>query len=381
MDFQLSDELRALRDMVRDFAENELKPNAAEWDEHHIFPAATVKKMGELGLMGVAYDPEYNGAGMDYLAYAIVVEELSRGCGGTGVICSAHSSLACDPINNFGNEEQKKKYLSRMATGEWIGCFGLTEPGAGSDAGALKTTAVKDGDQWVLNGTKLFITNAVEAQVAVVFANADKNMGSKGITAFIVEKGTPGFSVGKVEDKLGIRASSTAELVFENCRVPDANRLGEIGRGFKIALATLDGGRIGIAAQAVGIAQSALEDSVKYAKERQQFGKPLAALQAIQWMIADMATEIEAARLLVYQAAWMKSHKVKGFGRYSAMAKLYAAEAAMRATTKAIQIFGGYGYIKEYPVERHFRDAKITEIYEGTSEIQRLVIATSYLKE
>jgi alkylation response protein AidB-like acyl-CoA dehydrogenase len=268
-----------------------------------------------------------------------------------------------------------------MATGEWIGCFGLTEAGAGSDAAALKTTATKDGDYWVLNGNKLFITNAVEAQVAVVFANVDKSLGHRGITAFIVEKGTPGYTIGKVEEKLGIRASSTAELVFENCRIPDANRLSDVGQGFKIALATLDGGRIGIAAQAVGIAQAALDQSVKYAKERVQFGKPLAALQAIQWMIADMATEIEAARLLVYESAWMKDRKMKGFGRYSAMAKLFAAEAAMRATTKAIQIHGGYGYIKEYPVERHFRDAKITEIYEGTSEIQRLVIAASYLKD
>jgi alkylation response protein AidB-like acyl-CoA dehydrogenase len=381
MHFQLTDEQRALRDMVRDFADNELKPNAAHWDEHHVYPVDAVKKMGELGLMGVAFDPEYNGAGMDHVSYAIVIEELSRGCAGTGVICSAHSSLACDPIGHFGNEAQKKKFLSRMTTGEWIGCFGLTEAGAGSDAGSLKTVAVKDGGDWVITGNKLFITNAVEAHVAVVFANTDKNLGHRGITAFIVTRDTPGFTVGKVEDKLGIRASSTAELVFENCRVPDAQRLGEIGKGFNVALHTLDGGRVGIAAQAVGIAQAALEQSVKYAKERVQFGKPIATLQAIQWMIADMATEIEAARLLVHQAAWMKDQKMKGYGRYSAMAKLFAAEAAMRATTKAIQIHGGYGYIKEYPVERHFRDAKITEIYEGTSEIQRLVIATSYLKE
>jgi butyryl-CoA dehydrogenase len=268
-----------------------------------------------------------------------------------------------------------------MATGEWIGCFGLTEPGAGSDAASLKTVATRDGDAWTINGNKLFITNAVEAHVAVVFANTDKSLGHRGITAFIVTKDTPGYGVGKVEDKLGIRASSTAELVFENCQVPDDQRLGDVGKGFGIALGTLDGGRIGIAAQAVGIAQAALEQSVKYAKERVQFGKPIAALQAIQWMIADMATEIEAARLLVRQAAWMKDKKMKGYGRYSAMAKLFAAEAAMRATTKAIQIHGGYGYIREYPVERHFRDAKITEIYEGTSEIQRLVIAASYLKD
>ena len=380
MDFNLTDEQRALQEMVRDFADNELKPHAAHWDEHHIFPAEVVKKMGQLGLMGVAYDPAYNGAGMDYMSYAIVIEELSRGCAGTGVICSAHSSLACDPINNYGTEAQKQKYLSRMATGEWIGCFGLTEAGAGSDAGGLKTTATKDGDGYVITGNKLFITNAVEAQVAVIFAITDRAAGSRGISAFIVEKGTPGFSIGKVEDKLGIRASSTAELVFENCRVPAENLLGKEGSGFKIALSTLDGGRIGIAAQAVGIATAALQTSIAYAKERQQFGKPIATLQAIQWMIADMATEIEASRLLVRQAAWMKDHKMN-YGRYSAMAKLFAAEAAMKATTKAIQIHGGYGYIKEYPVERHFRDAKITEIYEGTSEIQRLVIATSYLKD
>jgi len=381
MDFQLNDEQKALKDMVRDFAENELKPHAAEWDEHHIFPTEVVKKMGELGLMGVTYDPQYNGAGMDVVSYAIVVEELSRGCAGTGVICSAHSSLACDPINNFGTEAQKQQFLARMATGEWIGCFGLTEPGAGSDAGGLKTVAVRDGDDWVLNGTKLFITNGKEAHVAVVFATTDPKIGYKGHVALIVTKDLPGFTVGKVEDKLGIRASSTTELVFENCRVPVANQLGEVGQGFKIALNTLDGGRIGIAAQAVGIAQAALEAATNYAKERVQFGKPIASLQAIQWMLADMATEIEASRLLTYQAAWMKQNKVKGYGKFSAMAKLFAAETAMRAATKAIQIHGGYGYIKEYPVERHFRDAKITEIYEGTSEIQRLVIASSLIKE
>jgi len=380
MNFTLNDEQNALRDMVRDFAEKELKPNAAEWDEHHIFPTDVVKKMGELGLMGVAFDPAYNGAGMDYLSYAIVVEELSRGCAGTGVICSAHSSLACDPINKFGNEEQKQKFLSKMTTGEWIGCYGLTEPGAGSDAAALKTTAVLDGDEYVLNGSKLFITNAVEAHVAVVFAVTDKEAGHRGISGFIVEKGTPGFEVGKVEDKLGIRASSTGELIFENCRIPKENLLGKEGQGFKIALGTLDGGRIGIAAQAVGIAAAALETSVAYAKERVQFGKPLAKLQAIQWMLADMATEIDAARLLVWRSAWMKDQGMR-FGQASAMAKLYAAEAAMRATTKAIQIHGGYGYIKEYPVERHFRDAKITEIYEGTSEVQRLVIANNLLRD
>ncbi|MDP8225400.1 MAG: acyl-CoA dehydrogenase [Candidatus Lernaella stagnicola] len=381
MHFEFNDECRALQDMVRDFAEKELKPNAAEWDEKHEFPVDVVKKMGELGLMGVPYDVEYNGAGMDYLAYAIVVEELSRGCGGTGVICSAHTSLACDPIYNFGTEEQKQKFLSRMTTAEWIGCFGLTEAGAGSDAGSLTTVAEKQGDEWVINGAKLFITNGKEASVAIVFATTDRSMGYKGQVALIVPSDAPGYSVGKVEDKMGIRATSTTELVFENCRVPVENQLGEVGQGFKIALGTLDGGRIGIAAQAVGIAQAALDECIKYSKERVQFGKPLAKMQAIQWMIADMGTEIEAARLLTYRAAWMKANKVKGFSKFSAMAKLFAAEACMRATTKAIQIHGGYGYTKEYPVERHFRDAKITEIYEGTSEIQRLVIASTLLRD
>ena len=380
MDFMLTDEQRALQDMVHDFAEKELKPIAAELDEHHKFPAEVVAQMAELGLMGVAYPEKYGGAEMDYQSYAIVIEELSRGCAGTGVICSAHSSLACDPIYHFGTEAQKMKFLVPMAQGKSIGCFGLTEPGAGSDASSLKTHAKRFGDEYVLNGSKIFITNAVEAKVAVVFAATDKEKGARGISAFIVEADTPGFSIGKVEDKMGIRASSTAELVFEECRIPAENRLGEQGEGFKIALHTLDGGRIGIAAQAVGIAQAAFEAARDYAKERVQFGKPIAKLQAIQWMLADMATEIEASRLLVRQAVWMKDQKVP-YSKQSAMAKLYAAETAMRVTTKAIQVHGGYGYIREYPVERHFRDAKITEIYEGTSEILRLVIARSLLKD
>jgi len=380
MDFELKEEYQQLRDMVRDFADNELKPIAAKLDDEHLFPIDIVNKMGELGLMGVAFPEEYGGAGMDYLSYAIVVEELSRGCAGTGVICSAHSSLASDPIYKYGTEAQKKKYLTPMAQGQKIGCFGLTEPGAGSDAAGIKTTAVRYGDQYVLNGTKNFITNAVEAKIAVVFASTDKEKGAKGITAFIVEKGTPGFSVGKVEEKLGIRASSTAELVFEDCRIPADNILGLENQGFKVAMTTLDGGRIGIASQAVGIAQAAYEAARDYSKDRVQFGRPISTLQAIQWMLADMATEIEAARLLVWQAAWRKDRQLP-FSKYSAMAKLFAAETAMRVTTKAIQVHGGYGYVKEYPVERHFRDAKITEIYEGTSEIQRLVIANHILKE
>ncbi len=380
MDFKLNDEHRALQDMVRDFADKELKPIAADLDEHHRYPEEVVAKMAQLGLMGVPYPEKYGGAEMDYQAYAIVIEELSRGCAGTGVICSAHTSLACDPIYNFGSEDQKKDFLFNMAQGKWIGCFGLTEPGAGSDAAALKTTAVRHGDEYILNGSKLFITNGKEAEVAVVFAVTDKEKAHKGISAFIVKNDTPGFSIGKIEDKLGIRASSTAELVFEDCKIPAANLLGKKGEGFKIALHTLDGGRIGIASQAVGIAQAAFEAARDYAKDRVQFGKPIARLQAIQWMLADMATEIEASRLLVRQSVWMKDQHVK-YGKESAMAKLYAAETAMRVATKAIQIHGGYGYVKEYPVERHFRDAKITEIYEGTSEIQRLVIAKAVLTE
>ena len=380
MDFSLNDEHRALQDMVRDFADKELKPIASELDEHHRYPEEVVAKMAELGLMGVPYPEKYGGAEMDYTAYSIAVEELSRGCGGTGVICSAHTSLACDPIYNFGTEEQKMNFLFNMAQGKWIGCFGLTEPGAGSDAAALKTTAKRYGDEYVLNGSKLFITNGKEAQVAVVFAMTDKEQAHRGISAFIVTKDTPGFSVGKLEDKMGIRASSTTELIFEECRIPAANRLGEEGQGFKIALHTLDGGRIGIASQALGIAQAAFEAARDYSKERIQFGKPIADLQAIQWMLADMATEIEASRLLVRQSVWMKDQKMK-YGKQSAMAKLFAAETAMRVCNKAIQVHGGYGYIKEYSVERHFRDAKITEIYEGTSEIQRLVIARAVLTE
>ncbi|MCZ7582063.1 MAG: acyl-CoA dehydrogenase [Deltaproteobacteria bacterium] len=380
MHFDLTDEQKALRDMVRDFAEKELKPIAAELDEHHRYPADVVAKMGELGLMGVAFPPEYNGAGMDYVSYAIVVEELSYACAGTGVICSAHSSLACDPINKFGNEDQKKKYLSRMTTAEWLGCFCLSEPQAGSDASQQHTTAVKKGDKWILNGTKNFITNGREAKVAVVFAQTDKEKRHKGITAYILTPDMPGYSVGQVEDKMGIRASSTVQIVLEDCEVPEANQLGDVGQGFTIAMTTLDGGRIGIASQALGIARRALEESVAYSKERHAFGAPISRLQAIQWKIADMATEIDAARLLTHRAAWMKDNGMR-FSQQAAMAKLFASETAMRATKEGIQVFGGYGYVREYPMERLFRDAKITEIYEGTSEIQRLVIAAAALKD
>ncbi len=382
MDFMLSDEQQMVRDMCRKFADNELAPKAAEYDRTHEFPWEPVKKLGEMGMLGVVYPEEYNGAGMDYVCYAIAVEEISRGCASNGVIVSAHNSLCLSPIYYYGTEEQKKKYLSKLTTGEWIGCFGITEPGAGSDAAGTKTTAELKNGKWVLNGTKNFITNGGVAHVAVVMAVTEKGVGHKGLSMFIVEKGTPGFSVGKVEDKLGICASSTTELVFDNCEIPEANILGKKGEGFAIAMHTLDGGRVGIAAQAVGIAQAALDAAAKYAKERVQFNQPIAKLQAIQWMIADMATEIDAARLLTYRAAQLiGTGDRRKYSRYAAMAKLFASEASHRVTHKAIQVFGGYGYIKEYPVERHYRDSRITELYEGTSEIQRLVISSNVLND
>ncbi len=382
MDFMLSDEQQMVRDMCRKFADNELAPKAAEYDRTHEFPWEPVKKLGEMGMLGVVYPEEYNGAGMDYVCYAIAVEEISRGCASNGVIVSAHNSLCLSPIYYFGTEQQKKKYLSKLTTGEWIGCFGITEPGAGSDAAGTKTTAELKNGKWLLNGTKNFITNGGVADVAVVMAVTEKGVGHRGLTMFIVEKGTPGFSVGKVEEKLGICASSTTELVFDNCEIPEENILGKKGEGFAIAMHTLDGGRVGIAAQAVGIAQAALDAAAKYAKERVQFNQPIAKLQAIQWMIADMATEIEASRLLTYRAAQLiGTGDRRKYSRYAAMAKLFASETSHRVTHKAIQIFGGYGYIKEYPVERHYRDARITELYEGTSEIQRLVISSNVLND
>jgi alkylation response protein AidB-like acyl-CoA dehydrogenase len=379
MDFELNEEQRMIQEMARNFAEKEVAPLAAELDETHRFPTELARKMGELGLMGVAVPEEYGGAGMDYVCYAVALEEISVACANTGVVMSANNSLACGPVLANGTHEQKEKFLAPMAAGEKIGCFGLTEPSAGSDAGNQKTTAVLEGDQWVLNGNKVFITNATDADIAVVFAMTDKEKKHRGISAFIVERGTPGFSIGKVEKKLGLNASGTAELVFEDCRIPKDQLLGELGAGFKIALQTLDGGRIGIAAQAVGIARAAMEQSAKYALEREQFGQPIARFQAIQWMLADMATEIDAARLLTLRAAYLQSTKQK-YSQEAAMAKLFASETAMKTATKAVQIHGGYGYSKEYPVERFFRDAKITEIYEGTSEIQRLVIATNLLR-
>jgi len=382
MNFNLTEEQEMLREICRKFAENELKPKAEEYDRSHDFPWEHVKKLKEMGIMGVVYPEEYNGAAMDYLSYAIAVEEISRGCASTGVIVSAHNSLCLSPIFYFGTEEQKKNFLPKLCQGEWIGCFGITEPNAGSDAaGTMATADLKDGS-WILNGTKNFITNGGVADIAVITAITEKGIGHKGLSFFIVEKGTPGFSVGKTEDKLGICASSTTELIFDNCAIPEENLLGEKGEGFKIAMHTLDGGRVGIAAQALGIAQAALDEAALYAKERKQFNQPLSKFQAIQWMLADMATEIEAARLLVYQAAnYMNTGERQKYSKYAAMAKLYASETSHRVTHKAIQILGGYGYTKDYPVERFYRDARITEIYEGTSEIQRLVIANSLLRD
>lgn len=374
MYFKLSEEHEMIRKMVRDFARNEVGPTAEERDEEERFDREIFRKMSKLGLTGIPWPEEYGGIGSDYLAYCIAVEELSRVCASTGVTLSAHTSLAGWPIFKFGSEEQKHKYLKPMAQGEKIGAYGLTESSAGSDAGGMKTTAVKEGDFYVLNGSKIFITNGGEADIYVVFARTNPEEKQKGTSAFIVEKDMEGFSVGKKEKKLGIRSSPTTEIIFENCRVPKENLLGKEGDGFKIAMMTLDGGRNGIAAQAVGIAQGALDAAVVYAKERHQFGKPIIAQQGIAFKLADMATSIEASRLLTYQAAWLEGEGLP-YGKESAMSKLYAGDTAMKVTTEAVQVFGGYGYTKDYPVERYMRDAKITQIYEGTQEIQRLVIS------
>ncbi|MFC4619888.1 acyl-CoA dehydrogenase [Camelliibacillus cellulosilyticus] len=374
MNFQLSEEHQMLRKMVRDFAESEVAPTAAERDEEERFDRDIFDKMAALGLTGIPWPEAYGGIGADFLSYVIAVEELSRVCASTGVTLSAHTSLAGWPLYKFGTEEQKQKFLRPMAEGRSIGAYGLTEPGSGSDAGAMKTTARLDGDHYILNGNKIFTTNGGVADIYIVFAMTDPSEKHKGCSAFIVEKGTPGFSFGKKEKKLGIRSSPTLELIFEDCRVPKENLLGKEGEGFKIAMMTLDGGRNGIAAQAVGIAQGALDAAIKYAKERQQFGKPIAHQQGIGFKLADMATKVEAARLLTYQAAWLESEGLP-YGQASAMSKLFAGDAAMEVTTEAVQVFGGYGYTKDYPVERYMRDAKITQIYEGTNEIQRLVIS------
>ena len=380
MEFRLSEEHEMMRKMVREFAEKEVAPTAAERDEKEEFDRSLFDKMAELGLTGIPWPEEEGGVGADYLSYVIAVEELSRVDASVGVTLSAHISLASWPIHKFGTPEQKERFLRPLAEGKKLGAYGLTEPGSGSDAAGMRTTAVRDGDSYVLNGSKIFITNGGEAEIYVVFALTDPEKKHRGITAFIVEKGTPGFSFGKKEQKLGIRSSPTLEILFDNCRIPAENRLGEEGEGFKIAMMTLDGGRNGIAAQAVGIAQGAFDAALAYAKEREQFGKPIAAQQAIQFKLADMATRIEASRLLTYQAAWLESQGLP-YGKASAMAKLFAGDTAMDVTIEAVQIFGGYGYTREYPVERMMRDAKITQIYEGTNEIQRLVIARHLLKD
>ncbi|MDA1918102.1 acyl-CoA dehydrogenase AcdA [Bacillus cereus group sp. BcHK140] len=379
MHFKLSEEHEMIRKMVRDFGKNEVAPTAAERDEEERFDRAIFDQMAELGLTGIPWPEEYGGIGSDYLAYVIAIEELSRVCASTGVTLSAHTSLAGWPIFKFGTEEQKQTFLRPMAEGKKIGAYGLTEPGSGSDAGGMKTIAKRDGDHYVLNGSKIFITNGGIADIYVVFALTDPESKQRGTSAFIVESDTPGFSVGKKESKLGIRSSPTTEIMFEDCRIPVENLLGEEGQGFKIAMQTLDGGRNGIAAQAVGIAQGALDASVEYARERHQFGKPIAAQQGIGFKLADMATDVEAARLLTYQAAWLESEGLP-YGKESAMSKVFAGDAAMKVTTEAVQVFGGYGYTKDYPVERYMRDAKITQIYEGTQEIQRLVISRMLTK-
>lgn len=381
MNFELTREQELVQQMVREFAVNEVKPIAAEIDETEEFPMENVKKMAKLGMMGIPFPKEVGGAGGDVLSYIIAVEELSKACATTGVILSAHTSLCASVINENGTPEQKAKYLPDLCSGKKIGAFGLTEPGAGTDAAGQQTTAVlsEDGSHYVLNGSKIFITNGGVAETFIIFAMTDKSQGTRGISAFIVEKGFPGFSIGNLENKMGIRASSTTELIMEDCIVPAENLIGKPGKGFGIAMKTLDGGRIGIAAQALGIAEGAFEECVAYMKERKQFRKPLAAFQGLQWYIAEMDVKIQAAKHLVYKAA-MNKQLGKPYTIDAARAKLFAAETAMEVTTKAVQIFGGYGYTKEYPMERMMRDAKITEIYEGTSEVQKMVISGNILK-
>ena len=379
MDIDLTEEQRQVRDLCRDFAAKELRPNARRWDRDHEFPAAAVKKLGEMGLMGIAVPPEWGGAGMDNVSYALAMEEISAGCAGTGVITSVSNSLYCDPVLKFGTDEQKKEFLAPFARGDRLGAFALTEPMSGSDAAEMRTLAERRGGDYVLSGSKNFITNGPQADVILVFAMTDRARKHKGISAFLVPTDAKGFARSKPDEKVGIRASGSCTLYLEGCAIPERYRLGAEGDGFKIAMATLDGGRIGIAAQALGIARVAFEEAAAYAKERKAFGQPITQFQAIQFMLADMATEIDAARLLVWRAAALKDRGVR-HSPESAMAKLYASEMSERVTSKALQIHGGYGYVKEYDVERHWRDSRITEIYEGTSEIQRLVIAASVLK-
>ncbi|MBP1960972.1 acyl-CoA dehydrogenase [Paenibacillus aceris] len=380
MELSFTDEQIMIRAMVRDFAKNEIEPTAAERDEEERFDRALFDKMGELGLTGIPWPDAYGGIGSDFVTYAIVVEELSKACASTGVMLSVHTSLVSWAMYKYGTEAQKLKFLHPLAQGKKLGAYSLTESGSGSDAGAMKTTAFKDGDSYVLNGSKLFVTNGGEADVYIVFAMTDAQNKKRGCSAFIVEKGASGFIFGRKEKKLGIRSSPTLELRFENCRVPAENLLGEEGEGFRIAMKSLDGGRIGIAAQALGIAQAALDASVAYAKQRKQFGKPIGEQQAIAFKLADMATKIEAARLLTYQAAWKESQGLP-YGKEAAIAKLFASDTAVGVSLEAVQIFGGYGYTKDYPVERYMRDAKVTQIYEGTNEIQRIVISRMLLAD
>ena len=379
MNFHFNEEEQDILDMVEDFAKKEVGPKAAELDDKEEFPMDTVKQMAEMGLMGIYFPEEYGGAGLSYLTYIAVCEKLAQYCASTSVTLSAHSSLCSWPIFEFGTEEQKQKYLTPLASGEKIGSFGLTEPGAGTDAAMQKTVAVDKGDHWLLNGSKVFITNAGYAEIFVVFAMTDKSAGTKGISAFILEKGMPGFSVGSHEKKMGIRASSTCELVFNDVKVPKENLLGEVGQGFKIAMQTLDGGRIGIGAQALGIAQAAIDEAVSYTKQRVQFGKPISDFQYTRFRLAEMQTKVDAARLLIYRAAQAKQDH-EPYSHFAAMGKLYASETANDVARIAVQMAGGYGYTREYPFERLMRDAKITEIYEGTSEVQRMVISNWMLK-
>ncbi len=374
-----TEEHKLIQNVARDVAQREIAPHAAEWDHTATFPKPAIEKLSELGLMGIFVPEQYGGSGLDHVSYSLALEEIAVACASTAVIMSVNNSLVCGPLLLFGTEDQKKRFLPDLARGKKLGCFCLSEPNAGSDAGNQQTIAEKDGNSYVLNGTKNFITNGPQADVAIVFAVTDKLKGRKGISAFVVDKHSHGVEVGKVEKKMGIKASGCSQLIFNEVQVPKENLLGQEGDGLKVALRTLDGGRIGIGTQAVGIARAAFEAATKYAKEREQFGKPISEFQAVQWMISDMATQIDAARLLVHRAAALDDRHLP-FTKEAAMGKLFASETAMKVTTDAIQIFGGYGYSKEYPVERHFRDAKITEIYEGTSEVQRMVIAGQVLK-
>lgn len=380
MDFLFTEEHKALRDMVRDFARNEIAPLALKMDEDGDYPKELIGKMAQLGLMGITMPVEYGGAGMDPLSQVIAMEEIARASASISVVMAVNNGLVCEPIYHYGTEEQKRRYLVKLAKGEMLGCYGLTEPGSGSDALALSTSVKKVAGGYILNGSKTFISNGFHSDIAIIFATFDKALGYKGITAFLVEKGRKGFLVGKKEKKMGLLGSDTAELIFDNCHIPTEDLLGNDREGYKIALTTLDGGRIGIAAQSIGIAQACLDESIKYSKQRVAFGQHISDFQAIQWMIADMATEIEAARWLTYRAASMRG-KGQVYAKEASMAKLYASEMVNRAAYKAVQIHGGYGYIKDYPVERYYRDARVTTLYEGTSEIQRLVIARELLKQ